>query len=563
MTTYTVNVGATDVSAYIRQIEFWTKVLPVGIGRFLLTLDNTSGDLSDLFQTDDAVVINAGTSNVPFVGYVDQPNPQVKETIEAHSMRNFFLLGRDFGQDLMNKSVEHILYGKGDDIVDTLLAETNSLIKFASPHTAPELLHDSKGWTFLLDQLISIFEYLNYEGFVYWNTEPTLNMESVANAVSSGITLKSVANQTDNNIVKLLDHVEKDSIELRNVAIVFGPDVDDHITELNAADYAGLFSGNTVANYVYALEAIPTPRMPSLGGIKVVKNAGTDLGCKYTLPKNFVYHIDWSTLQNGKLTFQSYIHKTSGSPTMWYLYPRLKDVDGNVIRRTTYAGQYDSVWKLGEVPLGNFDDGWEFATSISPPFKWATITELQFCIIPGTTLTNVDFFILDLLKMPQPTYAVANHSGGVCPICGLTFPASTPKHFPVTRNDIWSQFELNAYAESVADKRDHALERLRLIADGEAGIIGGVWKWRPSYKVIVNAPVASISNEVFRMIDLHHIIGDPIGNEPKHTVELDMVPYNQVIDSQRWSYGTDGKIAMIRRLHDRLRWVERRQGYTP
>src|SRR3972149_4958257 len=164
MTTYTVSAAEIDISSYVKQIEFWTKPLPFGIGRFKLLLDNSSGDLSGLFQEDDEVLVECGTSNIPFAGYVDLPNPQVQDVLEAHFMRTFILSGRDVGQELMNKSIEAYKDGEADTIITYLLTQTGANIDFTFPGSSPSVFHNSKGWAYLIDQINSILSQINYEG---------------------------------------------------------------------------------------------------------------------------------------------------------------------------------------------------------------------------------------------------------------------------------------------------------------------------------------------------------------------------------------------------------------
>jgi len=44
-----------------------------------------------------------------------------------------------------------------------------------------------------------------------------------------------------------------------------------------------------------------------------------------------------------------------------------------------------------------------------------------------------------------------------------------------------------------------------------------------------------------------------------YTVTLKMVHYDLVVDNQRWSYGTDPDNSSIRRVKDRLRYIENTQ----
>lgn len=557
---FTATVAATTITSYLRKIEFWTKPLPFGIGRFLLELDNTSGDLSNLFAQDNLVTIKRGALDV-FKGYVDISNPQVTDPID----NRFLLSGRDMGQDLMNKTVEAILNKEADDIIEDLLTLTSSEITFTSPTTAPVVYHDSMGWTNLMDQLSGILQGIDYEGYV----SPTKAFSMAAiGTLNSGITLKSILDDATNNILKLLDYVESDGVEQRNVIIVTGPEVDDHWTEFTAENYDPVDVANTITDvgidedgFLIGISPDTKPQK-GIAVIKVTFNAGTLLGCKLTFPKFFLNTLDFSRLQNSQITVKFMADGSVSQDTPIRI--TLKDTDDATVYRNYQAGITSGLFNLLTLPMGRANDvSWTGAA-----INW-NIKEIKI-VVDGVVSIPL-YFLLDDLKIPQTIYAVADHSGlndygdgvGVCPICGETFTAARRKDLPLSKNDVSCQIELEAYAESIADKRMNPLKRLHLIASGDAGIITGAWKWLPGYNVTVNAPSAGIDSEVFRMIDLHHTISEPVGNDPLHTVELQLVPYDQPVDSQQWSYTKDGTIALIRRLHDRLRWLENRKGYVP
>lgn len=555
----TATVAATTITSYLRRIEFWTKPLPFGIGRFLLELDNTSGDLSNLFAQDDLLSIKRGALDV-FKGYVDISNPQVTDPID----NRFLLSGRDMGQDLMNKTIEALLNKEADDIIEDLLTLTSSEITFTSPTTAPIVYHDSKGWTTLMEQLSSILQGIDYEGAV--DPAKAFSMAAIG-TLTSGITLKSILDDPTNNILRLLDYVESDGVEQRNVTLVTGAELNDHFTELNAADFGVLDAANTVIDS----NGSPTTPREGLAVIKVVRNAGASIGCKLTFPKYFLYYLDFSKVASDSLSCQFYSAWTGGAQNVTYrIY--LEDTDGNKIYKDTlFIGCLNNTWNTVTLPIGTNENNltnWTASAGTLTAFNWECI-EISWA---GSYSAHApDYFLLDAWKAPQTTYAVADHSGlnnygggvGVCPICARTFTATRRKDLPLSKSNLVCQAELEAYAESIADKRMNPLKRLHLIADGDAGIISTAWKWLPAYNVTVNVPSAGINSAVYRMIDLHHTISEPTGNDPAHTVELQLVPYNQPVDSQQWSYTKDGKIALIRRLHDRLRWLENRKGYVP
>ena len=70
-------------------------------------------------------------------------------------------------------------------------------------------------------------------------------------------------------------------------------------------------------------------------------------------------------------------------------------------------------------------------------------------------------------------------------------------------------------------------------------------------------------NSKWRFMELTHVF-DPKAPKQGHiyTVGLMMVPYDLVVDNQRWSYSIDPDNSPIRRVRDRLRYIENTQSGT-
>jgi hypothetical protein len=89
------------------------------------------------------------------------------------------------------------------------------------------------------------------------------------------------------------------------------------------------------------------------------------------------------------------------------------------------------------------------------------------------------------------------------------------------------------------------------------GLIGGVWKWLPGYRVTVNIPTLGLNNVEYRFMEIHHIIERPGEFGWMHRVEAGLVPATAPLETLRWTYSDKGDIAIMRQLRDRLRAVER------
>jgi hypothetical protein len=183
------------------------------------------------------------------------------------------------------------------------------------------------------------------------------------------------------------------------------------------------------------------------------------------------------------------------------------------------------------------DNEWFFASGSM--FNWK-VKELR---IIGSSMA--DYMLVDALTLPIEMYACCDYSEG-----GRKYIAA------ITRFDILTQKELQAYANSICYKRKTPLQRLSLNAVGDVGLIGGAWKWLPGYRVTVNIPTLGLNNVEYRFMEIHHIIERPGEFGWMHRVEVGMVPATAPLETLRWTYSDKGDIAVMRQLRDRVRALE-------
>lgn len=433
----------------------------------------------------------------------------------------------------------------------------------------PVIYGDTKGRSLLFDVFKEWMELANYEGFV--NVDGFLEYYE-AGTIDSTIPIQTINNSHPaNNIKEIVEYDEGDATDLKNIIIAFGPKIDDHFSELNASDWTKLDAANLIEDF------IPNPPQKGFGAIKVTKNGGTYVGAGLVFPKLFHYYLDFSKVAKDKVSLQFYT-SWSDVATRNVVTLRLGLVDdlGNHIHQDVAvidtgfmaAGIKKNNWYGVEFPIGSGEiDKWtlDVGTDIDD-FTWKVV---EFHLSAGySTVSSNIYFIFDGLKMPEYVYAVADHSpGATCAICGVTFPATPDygdRHCIVTKNDVSAQVELEEYAECLADKRMNPIKRLHLWVDGAWGLIGGVWMWKPGYKCQVYIPALGQNYADWRFMNIHHIITDSDGDQfNSHKVELNMIPALAVVDSNSWNYGTSGTAGRVRRIHDQIRYMETRKGYTP
>lgn len=570
LSTLTVLLGAgyENITDYIRRIQYWRSPMPAGIGRFELFLNDVDFDLHDICDGDDFVSISLA-GKTWMTGYVDVPNPKILEALEHHNLGQLILSGRDSGQDLMNKTYDKVfwdetnnLLARLDDIVDELFDESGSMIAYTSSSVLDRVYASTEGRSFLFDTLQRLLEDNEFEGFV--DKQFVWNMFSIGSQ-NSGIILKKVNGATDNNIIKIVDYIPKDTLDLRNIIIAYGPEVDDHLTEGTANIWEKQDSSNDVTISDYINDDPTTPRK-GVAAIKCTNDEiGVDnlVGLQLSFPNIFLYYLDFSKISEADLSFWLY-YTYSGATNNHNIYIKFTDTDANTISTVHPTLNYPKdQWAQSSFKIGQYTNDEYYAGAT---FNWKVV-KIGIWLITIDPNDLVDYLLIDHLQMPHRIYAVADHSpGSTCQICSQTFPASPDykkRHWPVSKEDVDSYIALTGYADALAYKRMNPLERLFLIAHGIAGFVSNNWAWNPGYNVTVNIPDLSINSASYRLIEMLHTIEIPEDTIPNYTVQGQLIPYNAKLDSTRFKYGTKGNTALLQRLHQRLKAIEQNRGYVP
>jgi hypothetical protein len=538
-----------DVSNDVMRIEAWPQAT-LGVVNFKITLRDTSGIYDGVFPADSAVTITLDNA-VLWKGYVDIALPNVAQDAEHRFFETLEISGRNYGQDSQNKFYDQVYYDHADNIIADILSKSGCEITFTSSGSAPSIYYDCK-LRYVSDAIREILELINYDGYV--NNSKVWQMYAIG-SVSSGITLKSVADALDNNIIRVIEHTEVDALDLHNYIVALGPvGLPDAWTELNASDWAPLFSGNVISDYT---GTSPTAPQAGVAAIKAAKGSGSQCGAYLSFPRYNHQFLDFSLTPSAQISVQVYSHYNTPIP----LPPpcvQLTDTDGNVIEwypNYTIGGPAfaSGCWNLLSLPIG-YDqqvheinqcyNAWYYVTKVTS-FNWK-ITKIA---VASADVTYVDYILIDALTVPYQMVAVNDQSAGT------TYKV---RKLPIDRSDITSQKELQQYADSIGPKMKNPIDKLSLVARGDIGLIGGVWKWLPGFKATVNIPAKNLNNANYRFINIHHIIQRHVEFGFDHVVELDMVPATQQLDMQRWTYATDPQIGIFRKLRDRLRYFEQK-----
>lgn len=537
-------------NALINKVEIWLKATD-GIGRFKCQIKNNAGEYTGAFSADDPVEIKI--EDIVFLrGYLDSGMP-ISEDAKSIYEQRFELNGRDYGQDLANKTVDKTIADYpyvvkfADDIIDSMLANAPSEIAFApsGDHKyqgveIPKLTYEDLGTEYLIEAIRKILQRINFDSRV--DLEKDLNISPIG-SIDSGIIL-----QMGVNILKLIP-TEFDSYELRNYIVGRGKQVVDGWSEGNKDDFT-CGTGNILSN---EFEHV------AKGGacIKCEIGTGGEIELILTFPKFNYDYLDFSNIAKKDIAIA-----VSGITDLAYankdVLVLLTDTEDNILQywdRLNGASKpeiylwHDFVFPIGpECEIGGGGDNRKRWVQITgSTFNWK-IKKIHF-FLPDYTI-HTGYF--DHLRIPVPMVAYAQDAGSQ--------GSFKVRHLPVNGKSCETQQELQELVDSVLAKRKTPIQELKVIAMGNAGIIGGECKWIAGYKVKVHSPGDGIINEYYRMTEIYLVVSEePIQNGQDFIATLRLVPYSQEVETRRLGFVQTPEIALLRQLSDAIRILEKTQ----
>ena len=546
-----------NLSSRVKYANWTQRPATNGIGTFSILLDNGDGNLFGGIDGDDFVMISVNNVEM-FGGQIDKLPVKIKGKSKENLIN---ISGRDTGQDLQNKLLWTLLAhtdtfsGKADDIIDHILAETSCAVLFTSPGTAPEMYY-SADWLPLSEQVKEILESVDYTGFVdktnHWQMWP------ISTGRDSGIIIKSLPGDATNNVVGDIEYEPGDTTDVRNYLIVQGPKRNkDAYSEMNAADWTSV--DGTIEDYTATSPITPK------AGVAALKGIPTDnrfMSFVLSFPKYWLWYLDWSLINSDDLKFSLATILSDGLSAADALEVRITDSNGRMMYWQEANVGYRNRWHEITLKIGvDESDNAKWVASggfDKSLFTWI-ITDLEIRFLEDAVPGHLDAVLLDDLQFPTGTVAAVDSTGST--------PVQETRIYRTSRPDIVSQVELQQFANQLAPKLNVAIPSLNLTAVGTAGLISGAWAWFPGYYATVQLKDAlgnylPANNSKWRFMELNHIF-DPAAPNQNHiyTVELKMVPWDLVVDNQRWIYlnDDDPNRSAIRRVRDRLQYLERTQ----
>lgn len=549
-------------SAVMDRLDFWRKATD-GIGRCKLKL---LGNWDSQFAADDPIQIRLDDI-VVFEGYIDKGLP----IAEGNVYNQFYeLVGRDYGQDLMDKQVDKTgdwMYEvqSADLIIDDMLSKANSEItftpsgdhKYGGASAIPQIAYTDQGDEYLLEAFRKIFEQINYDFYV--DANKALQIFPVG-TYDSGIDLNCVVGAAGNNLLSLTK-TEFDSQDLKNYVIARVDKINDGWTDGNAADFTGT-TGNTISD-----DFTNKNSNKGIGSIKSLKAAGADVSIVLTFPKFNYTSLPFDVIGEDVLRLA---YRFTGYPAL--SIPRLRliledDAGNKITWRVAHQQGTTDMWFQLEVPIGNkvtdnivgynnwmgishndTVNQWQYETAAYTTFNWKVV---KITFANWTQAAYPTAIWIDSLTIPLPMIAVKQDptSQGLYGVRRYFAPSKYVR----------TQLELDTYAASELAKSKDPIYGLHVTALGTAGIIGGAFKWLPGYTLTVNSPADGISNVQYRISEAHCVVSEAGQQGHDFIVEADLVPYASLVSGRRLSGTLTPEVAALRELSEKIRAIEKQE----
>ena len=563
MTTLTVEIpDGSDRSSKVLRVEMWPRSLTSGCSSFVILLINQDDSLNGVFAAQNTVDIKV--NSVDFMkGYIDTVKHVVydREDTFLHLLR---ISGRDYSQDAANLiHTESYPYNtRIDDLIDAALSDTSSEITYASGSSESQI---AGGFEAKDDYLLNIFrECMERESYdAYVNASKAFQLIDLSSPPASGITLKSIAADSTNNILASppIEYTIIDGLPLKNYIKLIGQRVRDGWSEGNVSDWtAGTNTAVSNEGTIKKVGAYGLKGLLTWDGVNAVNYWLDFSGGLYSKTANY---LDWSIYGNEEMMWWARCHKIGA--TSVYCLPRLQDTTGNVIdyqdgHITAIGGLTADTWywlgapvgtECSDIKAGYTDDKWHWITNVDGNFTWQIERVGFWSVAPGVDNAHFqDILYIDDIRLPEEMVSITEDAASIASYRKRCVPIRKPYYK--------TQLELDDCALAVKAILKDPFKYLKLHAIGTAGIIGGVDKWLPANSLTVNIPRLSINSETWRFVNIHHIVEprkDLDGHGHDFITEAELVPESNKLIGFLFDALTNGQIEGS--LEDRVRALEK------
>lgn len=581
MNSINLNVGTLDLKSFVQNQITINQLASDGIANFNARILTETYGMATLILPDASVNIAVNGCTL-FTGYVDSSTPNMdSETYVNEQWIN--LVGRDNGQDLLNKSVNKTssAFPYNNTLVSTIV--TDMLSNAGTSITVNCTLMDNIYASYqdkADEQLIEgITGICNKSGIdFYVDANKVLQMYPVG-SISSGVTLDS------SNIIGDLAITKFDNFEMYNKVKITGSQVSDGWTD-DDPSYLGWVgaTGNSVVIDNVTLSA---------GGAAIKCLIGTNPStCELSLSLPYTITVDGTSVDvynYSYLPFDKLIDE-SLSFDMWYevyhnyvnAYMELTDTNNNVIRwygaTPSYLGSPPMVggwvsdkgkWILCTVSIGrNITDAlinpsgtaysydkWLFINGATT-FNWR-VKKITIVIEKTTRPIDShapDYLIIDNLQLPITMQSIVNYVTGQS--------SWKLRQYNEVNTNLYSQKDVNEYADSQLENKKLPASAVKVRVMGSTGIVGGVWKLRPGFMVHIINTLNDLDNDL-RISESNITLTDSPVDGNDFYVDLVLTTATSIIRGSRLTnVSSNSGLGIIREVVDRVRSLEKNSNAT-
>lgn len=492
------------------QMDTWQEMNSIGNWQVIVDPDGPCAwPAVNTITTDMQVTIMiddpAGVAQIIMRGYVDNVEHLTAPGADAQFYK---ITGRNRGLDL----AQHYVTGRWvATVADAIIGNAaGSLLRLIPSELdrvtfggAPAAINYEADHTYLVDAITDICQRTGRDFYVL-NT--AFGVNAVLNYTTPGGVASGVALVEGTNIIKMDPFGEEMGFDVKNHVEASAGGLNDHWTDLNAADWAGINANitNDTGLYVCGKSAIRATN-PGPGAAQI--------GMSLTFPR-YDYDGVWGRLDMSENSQGSYSYLTNQqNVAINRVRIRLTDVNNNTIEfyRSRFLGlgkaenctdqPTPDEWNTVTFPVGteagvvfplvvNSPTGvWYEIGGFSPPiFDWSDVRQIDF-IIFGATLAADEFFVVDCLRIPNidvRSIQVSVATYGT----RMTY---------IRRADIRNQLELDAFAVAELARLNLPKESIHVIATGQTGTP------YPVETIDVTAPTYGLPGAtVYRIFKVHH-----------------------------------------------------------
>lgn len=510
-------IGGADRKDDALRFESWRTVNSVGVWR--AALRNTDGTYNNTFDIQDQLLVDVNAlANTLMQGRVDGPGV-VLQGIDAESDWDEYIIvgGYDQAQDLLfHNDLEYLspvptqtLSTVINNVINVELAGTTNITYVPIGGTpAVGSVEFRKGSNFL-STTQELFQRANYLFYV----NDVLSLRIGAPGFSnSGVTIRSVAGSTSNNVIGNVEFTRRSGDKLYNKIYVYGKSPQfDAYTEYLASRWSSSLAGWTLSDETTEIATI-TGNTASIRADYTGGGAATQTFMTLDFSDVDQDEVDMS---DGEIGFWwRYDGGTSAaracceialldaSGNQIYFYSGNSIPGGGVASNVNSTRTYQTVWGWCRAPvgydvdtgLGAQPDQWydTDGTSVAG-FDWSRVAEIAIRYKDAGGANAPDEMEVDGLRLPFPALALAEDVASQASF--RTRPL--PIQFPYVRH----QLTLEEKAEQLLEHhKNSGIDLIKFTTAGNQSLRYA------GQTITVNIPSLGLNGDLFYMTSIHQIV---------------------------------------------------------